>query len=733
MPKESLFFILILLSVGVVFIFGVSQGTFQHATLTDTKEITLSADEINSNTPTLTKTAQPEEETESCLLGINEVSKATLTKIPGIGDVLSQRIIDAPPIKNKKDLIQVEGIGEITAEKIEEFICNKTLQEKRQVEKKNNEEERNNEKNSQKKTFDEKDIAKLINFALEKKNQRPDSREDDLQKSGKIDINTADVKTLQKITGLGPVYSKRIIDNRPFNSLDNLIEIDGIGEKTVENIKEQGLATVLNAQAVNHNKNPEKKKEEKDNEGSENNDDELKKEIRKLENELEDMEDKYSKVKNNLHKKNKTINKKEKTIEDLLLQRDACHLKEQININSADKDELLEISGIGEEKAEMIISFRKEKQLPHLDKLKKLDGIGKKTVVLLRENGFCAEITEKSTNENKKASESTSQDEEEKEEEKAENNKDKIEINSASSTTLQKITGVGETIAQNIIKKRPFCKITDLTKVSGIGEKTLNSIKEQNLAWVNINEIDIFNCIKIKKEDPIYFENSNTTTTELVIKNQTDEKLCIKINNNQLEFEPKEEKIRTITFRDITDNEKKEIDLEIKKQIKVLTFNFEKTQAKNLIVNWHFDKWENENKPSGWKGSHSFATNWFKAEKSLVGDYAVRIDGGGQRDLDQRKKGLLEENTKYYLELWAKGEGTIEIAIIRPSGYFNYIEKPILLKGEKWTKIIHQDKGASGDSKSGIRIRTNGKDGNIYIGAVWLGKEKPPENWLENH
>ncbi len=61
---------------------------------------------------------------------------------------------------------------------------------------------------------------------------------------GQININTAPEEELQKITGIGPVLAQRIIEARPFYSLDDLIKVSGIGEKTLQKIKEQGLACV---------------------------------------------------------------------------------------------------------------------------------------------------------------------------------------------------------------------------------------------------------------------------------------------------------------------------------------------------------------------------------------------------------------------------------------------------------------------------------------------------------
>src|SRR3989344_2823183 len=65
-------------------------------------------------------------------------------------------------------------------------------------------------------------------------------------KDGQIDINTAEKEELTELIYIGEVRADRIIESRPFSSLDELTKVNGIGEVILEKIKEQGLACVKN-------------------------------------------------------------------------------------------------------------------------------------------------------------------------------------------------------------------------------------------------------------------------------------------------------------------------------------------------------------------------------------------------------------------------------------------------------------------------------------------------------
>lgn len=58
-----------------------------------------------------------------------------------------------------------------------------------------------------------------------------------------VDINTADAAALEQVKGIGPARAAAIVKYRgehgPFKSVDELVKVPGIGEKSVEQLRDQ--------------------------------------------------------------------------------------------------------------------------------------------------------------------------------------------------------------------------------------------------------------------------------------------------------------------------------------------------------------------------------------------------------------------------------------------------------------------------------------------------------------
>ena len=63
----------------------------------------------------------------------------------------------------------------------------------------------------------------------------------------RVDINHADTETLTKLHGIGPVLARRIVEYRqahgPFRSVDELINVNGIGKAKLDGMRGQAFVT----------------------------------------------------------------------------------------------------------------------------------------------------------------------------------------------------------------------------------------------------------------------------------------------------------------------------------------------------------------------------------------------------------------------------------------------------------------------------------------------------------
>jgi competence protein ComEA len=52
-----------------------------------------------------------------------------------------------------------------------------------------------------------------------------------------INLNTETLADLEALPGIGPVIARRIIEGRPYRSVEELARVKGIGKKRLEEIR----------------------------------------------------------------------------------------------------------------------------------------------------------------------------------------------------------------------------------------------------------------------------------------------------------------------------------------------------------------------------------------------------------------------------------------------------------------------------------------------------------------
>jgi competence protein ComEA len=177
-------------------------------------------------------------------LDLNRATRAELRLIPGIGDALAQRVIDHRerngPFQSVNELRQVAGIGPKTLDRLRHqlFVASPQV---------NAANLRDPADDTEMRSADVKSRPTPRTSAVSKKVAELTSL---------IDINRATQAELQKLPGIGPKLSQRILDERAkanFKSIDELRRVPGIGPKTLEKLRpfvtiEEGKAIASSAE-----------------------------------------------------------------------------------------------------------------------------------------------------------------------------------------------------------------------------------------------------------------------------------------------------------------------------------------------------------------------------------------------------------------------------------------------------------------------------------------------------
>ena len=316
------------------------------------------------------------ETAEKTLINVNKADLKTLITLPGIGEATAQKIIDGRPYKTLDDLGKVKGISEAKLKGLKDLV-----------------------------SFEDKVKDKTTRTTTADKTKTTDKAEE----MTLINVNKADLKTLETLPGISAVLAQRIIDGRPYKTLDDLGKVKGIGEARLKGIKDQVI-----------------------------------------------FEDKVK------DKTAKTTTTKDTTAADKTkTATETAQETELINVNKADLKTLVTLPGISDILAKRIIDGRPYKTLDDLGKVK---GIGEAKLKGIKDLiSFEDKAKETDTAAKLKPGE-------------------KININTATAEDLDKLWGIGEVKSKAIVDYRKangnFKLIEDIMKVPGIKEGEFAKIKD---------------------------------------------------------------------------------------------------------------------------------------------------------------------------------------------------------------------------------------------------------------
>ena len=170
--------------------------------------------------------ARPTDQHFTQLVDLNRADKSELQQIPGIGPNLADAILGHRQLHGKfstvDDLGGVKGIGTKTVDKVRPWV---------------------NVVDDRDTSTDSADAEKLERKPI----ARPLATSPRVANGAKlragdapINPNTASETELQRLPGVGPTMSQRIVETREksaFKTIEDLRKVRGIGAKTLENIR----------------------------------------------------------------------------------------------------------------------------------------------------------------------------------------------------------------------------------------------------------------------------------------------------------------------------------------------------------------------------------------------------------------------------------------------------------------------------------------------------------------
>jgi competence protein ComEA len=150
---------------------------------------------------------------------LNSADQKALEALPGIGPATAKKIIEARPFNSVDDLSKVKGMSKAKMAALKDKVT----------------------------AGPARAAAPAAKPAAAAKAIGPKAAEP--AAAGPVDLNTADQKALEALPGIGPATAKKIIEARPFNSVDDLSKVKGMSKAKMAALKDKVTAGPARAAA----------------------------------------------------------------------------------------------------------------------------------------------------------------------------------------------------------------------------------------------------------------------------------------------------------------------------------------------------------------------------------------------------------------------------------------------------------------------------------------------------
>jgi competence protein ComEA len=141
---------------------------------------------------------------------LNTADLATLETLPGVGPQTAKAIVASRPFKSVNELQDIQGIGPARMSELKDRVTVSQVSAKKE-------------------TPSTRGATSSQTGGSGSTSSVPLTR--------KIDINTADVATLEALPGVGPATARAIVAARPFTSVDDLERVSGIGPAKLDDLR----------------------------------------------------------------------------------------------------------------------------------------------------------------------------------------------------------------------------------------------------------------------------------------------------------------------------------------------------------------------------------------------------------------------------------------------------------------------------------------------------------------